>query len=224
MKPMPFSMPVPAWFMQPESMKEHNAEVFAGCYDIPTLSFGGRAPVVIDIGACCGAFTLWAKGRWPGADVHAYEANVSTCDSFLYYNLKDTKAAISNGVAPVAGTYPLYRGKNNIGECSRWRSDEQSEEKTDAYFIGVATLPNCDVLKVDTEGEEFTLILKYLETHDNPIAIMCEFHSADMLAKAFNVDAFARHEYVIARADIWQANRGVVCFLRRDVWEKAKAP
>jgi len=215
-------MPVPAWFAQPESMREHNAEVFAGCYDIPTLSFGGRVPVVIDIGACCGAFTLWSKERWPGRIAQAFEANTNTCETALTRNVHvfggDTQTLLGPGVATVAGTYPLYRGKNNIGECSRWRGDEQSEEKTDAYFIGIATLPDCDVLKVDTEGEEVKLIQAYLETHNNPIAIMYEFHEED----GYGVLPYWDKSYVLARADIWQANRGVVCFLRRDIWEKAK--
>jgi len=48
-------------------------EVWSGQYALPAGSRVTGTPVILDIGANCGAFTLWAKLHWPGAPITAYE-------------------------------------------------------------------------------------------------------------------------------------------------------
>jgi FkbM family methyltransferase len=213
--PSNFKMAVPSWFQQPESMVEHNLEVFNGCYDIPSLKFAeGHAPVIVDIGACCGAFTLWSKERWPGSLNYAFEANSKTRELYLSQNV--AKLKMGCGVAMATGSGFLYEGKHNIGESSRFSGYEQTKEARLESFIDVAQTPDCDILKVDVEGGEADLIQRYLEWHKPPSAILCEFHAVKDFQRLATL-----HRYVVMHADIWQADRGVIRLVREDVWQKA---
>jgi len=210
-----FHMPTPEWFQQPKNMREHNQEVFDGCYDIPGLSFD-KELVVIDIGACCGAFSIWAYMRWRNTGrVYAYEANTNTFDAFLSPNVQKTgkQWSIGHGVSITGAESKLYLGANNIGEASRWRGYEQTNETIDASFVCASTLPECDVLKVDIEGGEEGLILEYIRTHKPPAAVMYEFHSIGDARVAQQLWG-----YVLYRATIHRPDRGVVCYLRKDIY------
>lgn len=63
-------------------MQRHNELVLGGEYDIPGLDLPENA-LVLDIGACDGAFTLWALKRWPTCIVHAYEPNPQACLNWI---------------------------------------------------------------------------------------------------------------------------------------------
>jgi FkbM family methyltransferase len=151
--------------------------VLAGAYDVPGLSFD-RAPVILDIGANIGAFTVWAANRWPGAKLEAYEPHPEHVRLLLENtdgipNVDAFMVAI-NGAAK-AGQAMLFDGKNNPGERSLHQLGEQVMTGMVVNTMPAADLPPCDILKIDTEGCE----VEILETYpylSGVKALMLEWH------------------------------------------------
>lgn len=132
-------------------------------------------PIITDIGANIGLFTVWAINRWPDSIIYCYEPlkanfnllkeNVSSLDNINIYNCA-VNAPSSN----------IYLGKNNCGEASFYDLGEQIAETEKVDNISSDELPNCHILKIDTEGCEVDIITKYLNKHDAPKIIMFEYH------------------------------------------------
>lgn len=153
--------------------------VLDGSYDIPGLEFD-PPPVVIDIGANIGAFSVYAAQRWPGATIHAYEPHPDHVAL-----MKQNVAGLNVDVSEVAVTEPdkdgqtikLFDGKHNPGERSIRQMGEQLETSTDVLALSAGRLPPCDVLKIDTEGCEVEILEAYPWLHTIK-ALMLEWHSA----------------------------------------------
>lgn len=104
-------------FICSEKIAGHLKSVFEGEYEVP-LTYTGEQPVVLDLGANYGAFSIWASHRWPGCTVHAYEPNpevfpVLERNLKIYGNIK----AHSHGIG-APGERTLHIGQSNEGESS----------------------------------------------------------------------------------------------------------
>lgn len=161
----------------PESMRNHVIKIFDGEYDIP-MKFNG-SPNIVDIGANIGAFTVWAAERW-NAKVIAIEPNKANFE-ILQINtafLGDRVGLINSAVRADKSNNKLYDGKNNCGECSFFKGDEQLDTFTEVDIITPLELPpNIDILKIDTEGCELEILLELLKLQMRPKAILLEYHS-----------------------------------------------
>lgn len=161
----------------PPSMQPHVEKVIRGEYDLPVIF--DQPPVVLDVGANVGAFSLWALSRWPGCKIHAYEPLEFNL-GMLKRNLAGRENVEIHPVAVADGPefQPLYRGPSNCGENSLilhpWLDRKNSEM---VKVVCGATLPQANVLKVDTEGSELPIIFSYLRRKLLPVAIMLEWHS-----------------------------------------------
>jgi FkbM family methyltransferase len=143
--------------------------VLAGEYAIPFLKFEGK-PRVLDIGANVGSFSVWAQKEWPSCQLTAYEPQPQNCQYFKS-NCPDIEL-IEKAVWPKEGKVPLYIGPLNPGQHSV--AMKVSENSIEVETIHPKNLPDCDIMKIDTEGAEIQILSNYPHS---PAVIMLEAHS-----------------------------------------------
>lgn len=161
----------------PSNMAGHVTEVLNGEYDIADLKFD-HSPIVIDLGANVGSFTIWAMNRWKDAVVHAYEPNPGNF-ALLQKNVKHLPAILYNvAVSDHFGEECLYDGKHNCGESSLVDVRASRESGTIVKVISGEYLPPADIIKLDTEGSEWEIISTYTHLY-GVTAIMVEWHKVE---------------------------------------------
>ena len=156
-------------------------------------------PVVLDIGANRGNFARYTLQRYPGAVLHCYEPNPETFA--VLRGAEDlalatcTQAAVTR---PARGYVKLYMGVNGDEECSlrddvRWpHLSQRLDQWVLVDTVDAATLPPCDVLKVDTEGSEVEIVSGYRHL-DKVRALLIEPHPVrgDVGAQVKQLEALA---------------------------------
>lgn len=203
-------------------MAEHCLEVFRGAYDPGPLEFA-TPPRVLDVGSNFGSFAIWARSRWPGASVHCFEPHPGTYQTLVENVAPELGRSVLCSKAAIratAGKAFLHFGKNNAGEASFHNLGEQREDGVEVECVAARDLPDCDVLKVDTEGCEREILSTYLHERRKPwpSAVLFEFHSSDdrkaidnQLAGGLLFNGF----YPLVRGTIRSADRGVLAYVRR---------
>lgn len=154
---------VPVRLTMPDQMHYHAQKVLAGEYE---PGYFGEGLSIVDLGANVGSFSVWANMRWPGSTVHAYEPhpetfrmlteNVRGIDNIICHN-----AAVFSGTAERALYFSRYAGDGESGLAavmSRTFAEIQLERTFEVQVVHPASLPGCDVLKVDVEGSEFEIL------------------------------------------------------------------
>lgn len=159
----------------PEQLKGLSV-VLDGAYDVQHRPFD-KPPVVLDVGANIGAFSVWAAKRWPGAELHAYEPHPQHVH-WLSQNVEGIDPAVTiHPVAVVGVKYKprefLFDGKHNTGECSLRIPGEITGRYVDV--VAASELPPCDVLKLDTEGAEGEILEHYPHLYRVSL-LMLEWH------------------------------------------------
>ena len=153
------------------------AAVLAGSYDVP-LEFR-EPPVILDIGAHVGSFSVWAAHRWPGATITAFEPSPSNAD-YARQNLEGIAEVVERAVVGPGrpGALLLHEGRDNTGQRSIHRLGEQKAEGLMVRTRRASTLPPCDIFKADTEGCELEILDDY--RHLSTVrAVMLEYHSLE---------------------------------------------
>lgn len=198
-------------FSCPPDMKYWCDLVFSGEYDVPGLEL--PHPVILDLGANCGAFSLWASQRWPGSLIHAYEPS-HTAYSFLIENTKDVPTVTLHKCGVVADDKTkLYFGAQNLGQATFCRDVSPTYDEYELpQVMHPAKLPACDIMKLDTEGCEREIISEYLAAKHTPTYITFEYHrDADRMF----LDELLNEKYILVGSKADKAHRGVVKYLRR---------
>ena len=158
--------------------------MLAGSYDVPGLEFSSP-PVILDIGANIGAFTVWASARWPGSQILAFEPHPDHV-ALLKMNAEGTPedqpvdVTIFEG-AVVGEDGPrimLFDGGPNHGCASVYQLGEQRQTGHLVDRILARELPPAHVLKLDTEGCERE-ILDHYQHLDGVMVAMLEWHRLD---------------------------------------------
>lgn len=134
-------------------------------YDYPDL--GIIDPLIIDIGANTGLFTLRMKELYPKATLICYEPFHSNFEQ-LSVNIKlselDDVKLINKGVGGNSRSEKLYINKNNIGGHSLFELEARSNEFVTIDIQGVAeiirnlTNKRVHLIKMDCEGAEYEII------------------------------------------------------------------
>lgn len=177
-------MTTPLWPTDYNVSPDHCRDVLEGSYDVPYSP--ATPPVVLDLGANVGAFTLWASRRWPGCTIHAYEPHPGnfallkrTVDTLEYPALV---ACHQVAVADIDGRAPLRMGGFNCGEWSLMCPT--GKDPIDVQVIHATKLPHADVLKIDTEGAEVAILasLTYATRIREFSAVMIECHNGNWTA------------------------------------------
>lgn len=162
-------------FSCPTDMVHGIQAVMNGEYDVP-VKFA-KPPLIVDIGANVGGFTVWASRRWKGAKLVCYEP-IPDNFAMLKANVEAFKidaelinAAVVHGMPGV-----MFRGLNNCGECSFFDLGEQRTwaKRVKVETVAPSSVPKCDILKIDTEGCELMILEGYKH---QPRIVLLEWHS-----------------------------------------------
>jgi FkbM family methyltransferase len=152
-------------------------KVFAGEYEVPIYM---KAPKIIDLGANCGAFAVWASHRWPGCAIHCYEPHPKTF-KFLEENTKDyPRVSCHNWAIGEAGLRPLYNGMNNSGESTLYPNMATDGTGQHVTVMEPDTLPEADIIKLDIEASELHVLTSLIFSGRKFKAIMFEYHNNEI--------------------------------------------
>ncbi len=134
-------------------------------YDYPDL--GIVDPLIIDIGANTGLFTLRMKELYPKATLLCYEPFLSNFEQ-LSQNIKlselENIQLINKGVGGSSRSEKLYINKNNIGGHSLFELEARSNEFVNIDIQGIDEVikglsqNRIHLIKMDCEGAEYEII------------------------------------------------------------------
>lgn len=185
----------------PDNMVKHIEKIFEGEYDI---AYQNSNPIILDIGANVGGFSLWANKRWANSKIYSYEP-IKNNFNFLKENTKDMDDIVISNVAigSKEEIRRMYYGAHNVGECSFINGAEQIEDGEDVSVMPASLLPDANIVKIDTEGAEIE-ILENITI--KPDLYLIEFHSAYNRRRIDNI----LYDYTLMAADIKNPNYGIV--------------
>jgi len=193
----------------PENMASHIQKIFAGEYEVP---FATSNPIIFDVGANIGGFTRWANARWANAQIVCFEPIKSNFE-MLKKNTSDmNNVQLFNVVLGSSDRkQKMYYGKNNIGEASLFKTNEQIDDGEEADIVLAAQLPQCHIMKIDTEGAE----IEILETYEhNPAVYLIEYHSEENRLKIANL---LKDKYILVSSKADKPNYGIVKYALREL-------
>lgn len=192
----------------PKDMIVHVAKVFQGEYEI---GYTADDPVILDIGANVGGFTVWALDRWPKSKVFCYEP-IEANFEMLAENTKHEGGrvkAFNLGVGE-PGERGMFYGANNCGEASLFQRGQQQDVGEIVTVIDPKELPKADIVKIDTEGAEIE-ILERIKI--KPAVYLIEFHGA---ANRVYIDTLLS-DYTLIECNMTHPDYGVVKYVRTDL-------
>lgn len=206
---MRFDFEIP--FVCPPDIKPFLQKVFSGEYDVP-LGFP-QGTRIIDLGANCGSFSVWATHRWPGCLIHAYEPHPKTF-GVLTENIKGYQNIVAHnwGIGS-PGIRILNEGKHNSGESS-FHSALNNPCPTGQHLevLDPLTLPEADIIKLDIEGCEMEVLGPLIEEKRTFDLIMLEWHSESLRRR---VDLLLK-DYDLIGCEVQHiCGRGVSKYLRK---------
>ena len=156
----------------PNNMISHVGKIFQGEY--ATLGVIEN-PYIIDIGANVGGFAVWAHEFFKNPKIDCYEPIKANYD-LLRQNIEGTDIAVRNiAIGKEDGERMMYYGLDNCGESSLFQGDRQLAEGEIVKVMSSQHLPQCDIMKIDTEGAEIEIIENLVNF---PLVFLIEFHSA----------------------------------------------
>lgn len=220
----------------PLDMLHHQRKVLFGEYDhitpegstvaavLDAVVGAGRQPVVVDIGANCGAVARWlTRFNVPGGVVvHHYEPQTDNYGA-LSCNADRFNVGICNRVAvvvdePTTGHYSLFHNGGNEG-CYEtvWCECDDGSHATPTVLASL--LPECDILKIDCESGELGIVSQYIGAQkkagaNTPAYLCIESHSLAVVPKIIESlgSQYAPLSYVLTEGTGGQV--GVLKFLR----------
>lgn len=155
----------------PNDMIAHVGKIFQGEYAVGKVD----SPYIIDIGANVGGFAVWAHEYFNNAKIDCYEPIKANYD-LLRQNIEGTDIAVRNiAIGKEDGERMMYYGLHNCGEASMFQGEEQRQEGEMVKVMSAKHLPQCDIIKIDTEGAEIEILENLVHF---PNIFLVEFHSA----------------------------------------------
>lgn len=158
------------------------------------------APVILDLGANIGAFTLLAARCFPKAKIFSFEPEDKNYASLKYNiqlnNLEGRISAINSAVAEQAGERTFYI--SNYEYAHSLLAEQVADGNKGALTVHCTTIEKIfedyhleavDILKLDIEGSEYAVLYQLPKNFYEKIGIIClEIHvskedkSEDMIA------------------------------------------
>lgn len=203
-------------FKCPDNIRPYLQHVFDGEYDVK--EFIVPAPRVLDLGANCGAFALWALHRWPGAVLNCYEPHPET---FKWLEV-NTKPYVEVGAITLhpfgigeAGMRVLNEGLHNCGENSFHRiMNNPTPTGQHIEVRNPLTLPEADIIKLDIEGCEYEALEPLISAGRTPKLIMFEYHNHQLRR---DIDALLK-DYELVGAEVQHIyGRGVMKYAHKSI-------
>lgn len=188
---------IPVVLDVPEPMHYAIKDVLEGEYE---AHYDGRGLDILDVGANCGSFAIWAAARWPGSHITSFEPHPETF-KLLTANAGGRKDITLHNAALFPGG--IIRAKFS----SRYAGDGESTLEAYAadtfvaghqaftYEVDVVDptrLPSFDVVKIDIEGGEGE-VLAHLDLSKTSLVLL-EYQNGknremlrDTLARDFDI-------------------------------------
>lgn len=172
--------PIPLDIDCPPQMEAAINYVFQGEYESHHYGIGLD---ILDIGANCGSFALWAAMRWPSSRIHSYEPNPGT---FAYLKRNTAghtaitchNAALFPGAKPREAFFSRYDGDGEAGLAS-YAGDTFTQSAIKPAFevdvIDPARIASADIVKIDIEGGEAD-VLEHLDLSATSL-VLIEFQN-----------------------------------------------
>ncbi len=179
--------------------------IFNGEYDV---DYGNPKPVILDIGANIGGFTVWANHRWPNATLHCYEP-VKNIFEWLKFNTENMpNVTIQNvAVGEKDEELQLYYGMSIMSGCgSLINGREQLDIGELVRVIPANSLPKADIVKIDTEGWEVQILSGITF---KPDVYLIEYHSngdREEIARILS-------DYILVERNEYQSYQGVAKYV-----------
>jgi len=202
----------------PDSIKPHLEKTIAGEYDVP-LMFLPEAPRILDLGANCGAFSIWASHRWPGAEVFAFEPHPKTFE-ILSGNVKPyPNVKVHAWGIGTPGMRILYDGMQNCGEMSFHRLTSNKRLTGQHFEVhDPLTLPDqVDIIKLDIEGCEMEVLGPLIRSGRRFSAILVEYHSEGLRRE---IDALLKDYALYACVVEHSVGRGVCRYIHNSIHQE----
>jgi len=193
----------------PQSMVPHVQQVLDGEYNI---QYEGT-PTITDLGANVGSFAVWASMKWPGCTIHCYEPSKSNFEllSKNISQISNSTVICRNEAVGDKSLTRLYKGKNNIGECSLYKIGEQSDEFEDIITVAPETIPETTILKLDVEGAEGYILSKLKDFNKLTYSIiLLEYHGEDNRRQVDRI----LEGYSLVGGKIYRVGRGVLKYMK----------
>lgn len=152
-------------------------------YSLPRGLPGAQVGTVVDVGANVGGFALYARGWNPEAQVLCFEPNPQVLDMLRSNVGSETGIRVfPSALSDHDGEITLYQHPRNTGETS------VSGRISGARAVGVpvqradtalkeAGVKQIDVLKIDTEGSEVSILEGLGDLLQRTAVAMLEYHS-----------------------------------------------
>lgn len=209
-------MRIPEGFKCDEGIRPHLVKVFNGEYDVPVVAH--RPLTILDLGANCGAFALWAAEKWRNALIYCYEPHPETFKK-LEHNIRfapdGTQFSLKEcAVGNKEGFTHLIEGMHNSGEATILPHNPVSSGTV--YPVKIITplsLPEADIIKMDIEGCEVDVLQPLIESGRRFTAIMFEYHRVNDRRILDNLLT----DYVLTGANIPVPGIGVMRYVHKDV-------
>lgn len=200
-------------FICPDDIAPHLESVFLGEYDVPF--YPRNPPRIIDLGANCGAFSVWASHRWPGALIDSYEPHPENFKYLVENTKRYPNIEVHNYAIGTPGLRILSNGKFNGGEASLipitnnpYPTGQHVEVRSPLF------LTRADILKLDVEGSEIEVLRPLIEEGRSFSAILLEFHSDELRRE---VDSLLSDYRLVAGFVANSIGRGTFCYLHNGV-------
>lgn len=137
--------------------------------------------VILDCGANVGFASLYFASRYPSARIYALEPDPGTFRRLEANTLDaDNVVAIARALAAQDGAIPFFSSPASVSSSLTRRSSDQREISVDAVSLGSLMgslgLTAVDVLKLDIEGAEFSVLENAGEALRAVGAVVAEIH------------------------------------------------
>lgn len=189
----------------PHNMVSHIGKIFQGEYNV---GYNRSNIKILDIGANIGGFAIWASYKWPDSSIECYEPVASNFELLKHNTNYNPRITVYNAaVAKESGKRQIYYGKNNIGEASFFKGEEQQGVGELVETISANSIDQADLIKIDTEGAEIE-ILSNLKA--KPDIYLIEYHSAENRRK---IDKILK-DYTLIEAAMRNHNYGILKYAK----------
>ncbi len=181
----------------------HQGDVLAGCYDVPIKEDPSEAaPVIVDIGADCGAFAIWAARRWRGSTIHSYEWRPA-----LFDNLQTTTERL--------------RAKHRDDKNAFLPEQKAVRGQGVDGALPVSDLPKAEIIKIDFAGGEREIVCALHEAGriNEFDAILVRYYSE---VDAFFIRTVLDATHYVRCHQPCLNNQGIIKFLHRKFLEDSK--
>jgi FkbM family methyltransferase len=173
---------IPVALEVPDQMGGSTAAVLHGEYE---SGYFGDHLFVLDIGANVGSFAVWANMRWPQSTIHAYEPHPETFKILVRNvealpNVRCHDEAVYPSADASAPFYSRYAGDGESGllDCMSKTFETLPRERIfPVPLIHPRKLPKCDVIKIDVEGAEAS-ILEHMDLAEVSVIVL-EYQNLD---------------------------------------------